>query len=127
MGRNDNSEKITQLRPDSQVRKLKSRQRKFKEVHRVRRNRIIAGFLVLFLLLGFQLVVTHARTKKVEQQVAINKTSLAQVKSSNKKLREKRDDLKDSDYVAKLIRYKYKYTKANEKVYNVNEQGDDKQ
>ena len=35
--------------------------------------------------------------------------------------------MKDSDYVAKLIRYKYKYTKANEKVYNVNEQGDDKQ
>ena len=59
--------------------------------------------------------------------MATNKTSLAQVKSNNKKLREKRDDLKDSDYVAKLIRYKYKYTKANEKVYNVNEQGDDKQ
>ncbi|WP_201330484.1 FtsB family cell division protein [Lactobacillus nasalidis] len=125
MGNNKQKrQNVTPLRPDREVNRLKKRQIKFREVHRVRRNRIIALILLAFAVLGFQLAVTKARTAKIEKQVSQSQTALAKAKSTKKKLTNERDDMKDSDYVAKVIRYKYKYTKSGERVYNIKEKGD---
>lgn len=113
------------LSPEERVARLRKKQEKReKEVHRVRRNRIIAAFLVLFAFLGIQLAVTHAQTNRVNEQVQTSKKSLKQINNQKKILLAKRDDLKDPDYVAKLVRFKFLYSKPNETVYNLPEDKD---
>lgn len=102
-------------------RRKKRYQHHIKEVHRVRINRIVCGFAAIFIILGMQLGITKARTAHIKNEIAENKTVLNKAQKKNNKLKQQRDDLKDPDYVAKLIRYKYMYTENNEKVYNVNE------
>ena len=46
-----------------------------------------------------------------------SKKTLSKVKAEDNRLKEKRDNLKDPDYVAKFIRNKFFYSKNNEKVY----------
>ena len=126
MGNNHRNQKVTPLRPDQEVSLLKKKQRKYREVHRVRRNRIMAVILAACAILTFQLVMTKNNTRKVAEEVSQNQTTLTKIKATNQTLKNKRDDMKDTDYVAKLIRYKYKYTKSGEKVYNVKEKSEDK-
>lgn len=113
------------LSPEERVARLRKKQEKReKEVHRVRRNRIIAAFLVLFAFLGIQLAVTHAQTNRINEQVQTSKKSLKRINNQKKILLAKRDDLKDPDYVAKLVRFKFLYSKPNETVYNLPEDKD---
>lgn len=126
MGNNHRNQKVTPLRPDQEVSLLKKKQRKYREVHRVRRNRIMAVILAACAILIFQLVMTKNNTRKVAEEVRQNQATLTKIKATNQTLKNKRDDMKDTDYVAKLIRYKYKYTKSGEKVYNVKEKSEDK-
>lgn len=113
------------LSPEERVARLRKKQEKReKEVHRVRRNRIIAAFLVLFAFLSIQLAVTHAQTNRINEQVQTSKKSLKQINNQKKILLAKRDDLKDPDYVAKLVRFKFLYSKPNETVYNLPEDKD---
>ncbi len=92
----------------------------------MRRNRIMAVILAACAILTFQLVMTKNNTRKVAEEVSQNQATLTKIKATNQTLKNKRDDMKDTDYVAKLIRYKYKYTKSGEKVYNVKEKSEDK-
>lgn len=116
------------LSPEERIARLRKKQEKReKEVHRVRRNRIIAVFLVLFAFLGIQLAVTHAQTNRINEQVQTSKKSLKQINNQKKILLAKRDDLKDPDYVAKLVRFKFLYSKPNETVYNLPEDKDNNQ
>lgn len=125
MGNNrGNQQNVTPLRQDQDVRRLKKRQIKFREVHRVRRNRLLALILLVFAVLGFQLAMTKAQTAKIQKQVSQNQATLTKIKKNKEKLTNERDDMKDSDYVAKVIRYKYKYTKDGERIYNIKEKGD---
>ena len=126
MGNNHRNQKVTPLRPDQEVSLLKKKQRKYREVHRVRRNRIMAVILAACAILTFQLVMTKNNTRKVAEEVSQNQATLTKIKATNQTLKDKRDDMKDTDYVTKLIRYKYKYTKSGEKVYNVKEKSEDK-
>lgn len=126
MGNNHRNQKVTPLRPDQEVSLLKKKQRKYREVHRVRRNRIMAVILAACAILTFQLVMTKNNMRKVAEEVSQNQATLTKIKATNQTLKNKRDDMKDTDYVAKLIRYKYKYTKSGEKVYNVKEKSEDK-
>lgn len=102
----------------------KKQQKREKEVHRIRRNRIIAVFVILFAFLGVQIAVAHAQTNRINEQVQTSKKSLSQINNQKKTLMAKRDDLKDPDYVAKLVRFKFLYSKPNETVYNLPEDKD---
>lgn len=114
------------LSPEERIARLKRKQEKReKEVHRIRRNRIIAVFLVLFALLGIQLTVTRVQTQRINEQVQTQKKSLSQIDKQKRDLTAKRDDLKDPDYVAKLVRFKFLYSKPNETIYNLPEGKDD--
>lgn len=106
---------------------LKKQQRHEREVHRVRRNRIIAIFAIVFIFLGVQLCVKIMRTKQINQQVASQRQTVTKIKHQNKKLQEKVSDLKDPNYVAKMIRYKYYYSKPGETIYTIPEKADDEQ
>ena len=110
------------LSPEEQVARLKRKQEKReKEVHRVRRNRIIAVFVAIFAFLGVQIGVTHAQTEHINSQVQTSKKSLKKINNQKQVLISKRNDLKDPDYVAKLVRFKFLYSKPNETIYNLPE------
>ena len=110
------------LSPEEQVARLKRKQEKReKEVHRVRRNRIIAVFVAIFAFLGVQIGVTHAQTEHINSQVQTSKKALKKINNQKQVLITKRNDLKDPDYVAKLVRFKFLYSKPNETIYNLPE------
>ncbi|RMC47622.1 septum formation initiator family protein [Lactobacillus sp. ESL0228] len=110
------------LSSEEQVARLKQKQiKREKEIHRVRRNRIVAVFVILFTILSFQIVQTCAQTKQIKQQVQTSKKSLNQINEEKRSLTVKRDDLKDPEYVTKLIRSKFLYSKPNETIYNLPE------
>ena len=110
------------LSPEEQVARLQRKQEKReKEVHRVRRNRIIAAFVAIFAFLGVQIGVTHAQTEHINSQVQTSKKSLKKINNQKQVLISKRNDLKDPDYVAKLVRFKFLYSKPNETIYNLPE------
>ena len=113
------------MSPEEQRARLKRKQAKReKEVHRVRLNRIIAIFAIIFVILGVHIVLKVSQTGRLNKQVEAEKVTLVQVKAKDRELSTKRQDLKDPNYVAKLIRYKFYYSKNNEKVYNVHERND---
>ena len=113
------------MSPEEQRARLKRKQAKReKEVHRVRLNRIIAIFAISFVILGVQVVLKISQTGRINKQVEAEKETLAQGKAKDRELSTKRQDLKDPNYLAKLIRYKFYYSKNNEKVYNVHERND---
>lgn len=98
--------------------------RKVKEVHRVRRNRIMAIFAIIFLILGIQLVMMKVQASRINGQVQASKVQLTKINKKNKALQSQADDLKDPDYMAKVIRYKFYYSKPGESIYTVSENGD---
>ena len=113
------------MSPEEQRARLKRKQAKReKEVHRVRLNRIIAVFAIIFVVLGVQIAIKISQTGRINNQVEAEKQTLAQVIAKDRELTTKRQDLKDPNYVAKLIRYKFYYSKNNEKIYNVHEGND---
>ena len=85
--------------------------RKEKEVHRVRRNRIVACFAIAILIFGLQLIMVHVQTGRINSQIQTNKAQVA--------------DLKDPDYVAKVIRYKFYYSKSGESIYTLPDKEED--
>ena len=96
--------------------------RKEKEVHRVRKNRIIACFAIAILIFGLQLIMVHVQTGRINSQIQTNK---AELNKTNKKLKSQVADLKDPDYVAKVIRYKFYYSKSGESIYTLPEKEED--
>ena len=110
------------LSPEAQREKLLRKQAKIeKRVHRIRLNRIVAVFAIIFVILGIQITIKVSQTKRINNQVQVEKRGLAKVKKTAKTLKTKRQNLDDPNYVAKLIRYKFYYSKSNENVYNVHE------
>ncbi|MBU3828935.1 MAG: septum formation initiator family protein [Candidatus Lactobacillus pullistercoris] len=106
--------------PQAREARLRKKQaRREKEIHRVRRNKIIAIFAIIFVALGVQIGMKVSQTAKINSQVQASKKTLSKVKAEDNRLKEKRDNLKDPDYVAKFIRNKFFYSKNNEKVYNI--------
>lgn len=113
------------MSPEEQRARLERKQaRREKEVHRVRFNRIVAIFAIIFVLLGLQIAIKISQTGRINKQVEAEKQTLAKVKAQDNELSTKKQDLKDPNYVAKLIRSKFYYSKSNEKVYNVHERND---
>lgn len=105
---------------------LAKSQRRIKEVHRVRRNIIIAVFTLISSILIFSAVKQVVTTRNTKAEVVKVRRDLAAQKKLNKKLTAQRDDLKDPDYVAKMIRYRYYYSKNGEVIYNIPENSKDK-
>ncbi|EEJ71083.1 septum formation initiator family protein [Lactobacillus ultunensis] len=113
------------MSPEEQRARLRRKQAKReKEVHRVRLNRIIAIFAIIFVLLGIQIAAKISQTGRINKQVEAEKQTLATIRDQDRELSTKKQDLKDPNYVAKLIRYKFYYSKTDEKVYNVHEGND---
>ncbi len=113
------------LSPEAQREQLRRKQAKIeKKTHRIRLNRIVAIFAIIFVVLGVQIAIRVSQTARINNQVKAEKENLTKVKKTANNLKTKRQNLNDPNYVAKLIRYKFYYSKSNENVYNVHERND---
>lgn len=113
------------LSPEAQREQLRRKQAKIeKKTHRIRLNRIVAIFAIIFVVLGVQIAIKVSQTARINNQVKAEKENLTKVKKTANNLKTKIQNLNDPNYVAKLIRYKFYYSKSNENVYNVHERND---
>ncbi|WP_137626859.1 FtsB family cell division protein [Lactiplantibacillus pingfangensis] len=88
----------------------------------VRRRRfilIVAIFGALVLFFGYQLINTRANLSQVNHQVATSQVNLKQEQRKNAKLNSQIKQLNNDDYLQKLLRSKYDYTKSGETVYSL--------
>lgn len=91
-------------------------------VAQVRRRRfilIVAVFGALILLFGFQLINTRSNLHQVNRQVATSQVKLKKVQQKNNQLESQIKQLNNKDYLQKLLRSKYDYTKSGETVYSL--------
>ena len=91
-------------------------------VAQVRRRRfilIVAVFGALILFFGFQLINTRSNLHQVNRQVATSQVKLKKVQQKNSQLEGQIKQLNNKDYLQKLLRSKYDYTKSGETVYSL--------
>ncbi|MHC3376288.1 FtsB family cell division protein [Ligilactobacillus equi] len=75
------------------------------------------GLVIIFC--SFQVVNYKHRLYQVQQQEAVARKELAKEESKQAKLKQQVTQLKDMNYVEKIIRDKYNYTKKGETNYNL--------
>lgn len=91
-------------------------------VSQVRRRRfivIVAFFGALLLFFGYQLINTRASLHQVNQQVATSQVKLKKAQQKKSQLDTQIKQLNNTDYLQKLLRSKYDYTKSGETVYSL--------
>lgn len=86
---------------------------------------IFIGALVIFAILGFQIFRDMQRMNQLNELKVEANTELSQVNADVDQLTQDVSLLKDDDYVAKLARSKYFYSKEGEQVYPVLEANTD--
>ncbi|EMF0069006.1 FtsB family cell division protein [Enterococcus hirae] len=86
---------------------------------------IFIGALVIFTILGFQIFRDMQRMNQLNELKVEANTELSQVNADVDQLTQDVSLLKDDDYVAKLARSKYFYSKEGEQVYPVLESNTD--
>lgn len=86
---------------------------------------IFIGALVIFAILGFQIFRDMQRINQLNELKVEANTELSQVNADVDQLTQDVSLLKDDDYVAKLARSKYFYSKEGEQVYPVLESNTD--
>ncbi|WP_261806591.1 FtsB family cell division protein [Lapidilactobacillus luobeiensis] len=91
-------------------------------VHRVHRHRLIALLVVLTvfaLILGNQLLRAHQTQQELQASIVTQQKKLKQAQTTKKDLQIQVDQLHDDDYLNKLIRYKYDYSKQGEIIFTL--------
>lgn len=87
---------------------------------RVRRaTRILAFFAVFAIFLGVQLVRTNASLHHVRQEVSTSQVKLKKTKAESRELQGQIKQLNNQDYLGRLIRSKYYYSKSGETIYSL--------
>ncbi|HJE86014.1 septum formation initiator family protein [Levilactobacillus brevis] len=84
-----------------------------------RATRILAVFAVFAVVLGIQLVRTNASLHHVQGEVTTSKQKLASTKTTDHKLQLQIKQLNNKDYLGRLIRSKYYYSKSGETIYSL--------
>ncbi|MFC6165928.1 septum formation initiator family protein [Lactiplantibacillus dongliensis] len=108
---NDYSRQVASNQHGYQQRRLQVRRRRF--------ITIVAVFGALLLFFGFQLINTRASLQGVNRQVATSQVKLDQARTQHTKLDTQIKQLNNKDYLQKLLRSKYDYTKTGETVYSL--------
>ncbi|CAI2568299.1 hypothetical protein AKUH3B101J_03010 [Apilactobacillus kunkeei] len=111
-------DKVHQL--NNQYTKIK--QSRHQEILRSRKKRgiiLVSFFLVVILMLVVQIFITKSKISNVSEQQVQTKKELKKSKIDNQKLKQNIKQLHDKDYIQKVIREKYYYTKPGETVYSL--------
>ena len=119
---NGSRDKIKQLDNDYIRQVATNEHGQAQRVSQVRRRRfvlIVAVFGALILFLGFQLINTRSNLHQMNRQVATSQVKLKKVQQKNNQLESQIKQLNNKDYLQKLLRSKYDYTKSGETVYSL--------
>ncbi|CAI2641831.1 FtsB family cell division protein [Apilactobacillus kunkeei] len=111
-------DKVHQL--NNQYTKIK--QSRHQEILRSRKKRgiiLVSFFLVVILMLVVQIFITKSKISNVSEQQVQTMKELKKSKIDNQKLKQNIKQLHDKDYIQKVIREKYYYTKPGETVYSL--------
>ena len=111
-------DKVHQL--NNQYTKIKPS--RHQEILRSRKKRgiiLVSFFLVVILMLVAQIFITKSKISNVSEQQVQTKRELKKSKIDNQKLKQNIKQLHDKDYIQKVIREKYYYTKPGETVYSL--------
>lgn len=111
--------KVVQL-DNSHVQQMTIDRNRRRQVHIRRCERIIGVFVVIFLLLGFQIYNSKKTLANVNNNISQANTQLAAQKSKGRQLNQEIRLLHDPDYLQQVIRSKYNYSKKGETIYNLN-------
>ncbi|TPR17584.1 septum formation initiator family protein [Apilactobacillus timberlakei] len=112
------SNKVRHLNNDYEKLKMSRHQR----ILRTRKKRafiLISIFLVVALVLVYQIITTKNESSRVENKTNNTQVVLQNNKDNNKKLKQNVKQLYNNDYLEKLIRQKYYYSKPGETVYGL--------
>ena len=88
-----------------------------RHVHKRRCQRIIAVFLVIFLIFGIQIKRTLA---DINGNIRHAQSQLTKQKQKNQQLQRQIKLLHNPEYIQQVIRAKYNYSKKGEIIYNLN-------
>lgn len=91
-------------------------------VHRVHRRRLLfLGVLVLVFaaLLGNQWLRSQRTQRTLQANIAVQQQKLKKAQQQQEDLQIQVDQLHDADYLDKLIRYKYDYSKKGEVIFTL--------
>lgn len=119
---NGSRDKIKQLDNDYIRQVATNEHGQAQRVSQVRRRRfvlIVAVFGALILFLDFQLINTRSNLHQMNRQVATSQVKLKKVQQRNDQLEGQIKQLNNKDYLQKLLRSKYDYTKSGETVYSL--------
>lgn len=119
MGKKRNSSNIASINT-----KLAKQVEERDRIVKVRKHRfyaIIGFFAVIFLVLGFQIIQTKYNLGKVNNQIEANQETLQKTKAKNKKLDKQVELLHDNNYLQKILRQKYYYSKSGETIYSLSD------
>ncbi|UQS85011.1 septum formation initiator family protein [Apilactobacillus apisilvae] len=105
---NNNYEKITN-----------SRHAKIIKMRKKRGVILVSIFLVVILILSYQLINTKMQSSNLASKKARSEVILKNSSEKNKELKQNVKQLYSNDYLEKLIRQKYYYTKPGETVYGL--------
>lgn len=89
---------------------------------RARKHRfyfIMGVFLFFVGIFGFQIVHAKVTLGNVNQQIATTNSKLKDVKESNSDLKNRVKQMNNTEYLQKLVRSKYLYSRNGETVYNL--------
>lgn len=119
MGKKRNSSNIASINT-----KLAKQVEERDRIVKVRKHRfyaIIVFFAVIFLVLGFQIIQTKYNLGKVNNQIEAKQETLQKTKAKNKKLDKQVELLHDNNYLQKILRQKYYYSKSGETIYSLSD------
>jgi cell division protein DivIC len=116
--KNRTGNKVSQL-DTPYVHKFSADQQR-RQFHKRRCQRIIIAFLVIFLVLGIQIVRSRRTLAKVNNNIAACQTELKDQQQTSRHLKYQIKLLHDPEYVQQVLRAKYNYSKKGETIYNLN-------
>lgn len=119
MGKKRNSSNIASINT-----KLAKQVEERDRIVKVRKHRfyaIIVFFAVIFLVFGFQIIQTKYNLGKVNNQIEAKQETLQKTKAKNKKLDKQVELLHDNNYLQKILRQKYYYSKSGETIYSLSD------
>ena len=91
-----------------------------RHVHKRRCQRIIAVFLVIFLIFGIQIFQSKRTLADINGNIRQAQSQLTKQKQKNQQLQRQIKLLHNPEYIQQVIRAKYNYSKKGDIIYNLN-------
>ncbi|EJF01987.1 FtsB family cell division protein [Liquorilactobacillus mali] len=106
-------------RANEKKRRQNDYQMRIKRVHKKRFIIAILAFFLIVTFFGYQIVNTKLLTSNLNKQITVSQKKLDSVRAQRASLKEKVKQLNDENYLEKIIREKYYYSKDGETIYSL--------